>query len=428
MRILLAALHRAGEPAPGERPEECGASSAARAARLEEAHVLALAVAMRDGGRLAPLLVCRRKTSLHDRAVELGLPLLALGGPGTAVALARLWLWQRRHRALLVQTVGEEAMSLGRRILRLRPAGTTLLSHAFLLAPPRAAALKGLALRAAHKILCGSGHVRERIAGALHNGGGSAMGATRALPLAGELLESVSPGMDLTGYTASPEWTAEADAAGRHFIFCMHDALMPRSGALLTVRAMAAIRQREDLPMWEVRAFGAGPRFGEVLHEARTLGVASRLCLLGEQPLPQALPHAHVWLAPGTSPEELPETLWAGAAAGLPTPCSESPLHRERLAGAPDAACVFAAEDPQALALAMIHVMSDAGLRRRLAAGGQALRPHLGYAAFTERTLALYTDWCGQWGRLGRDPASDAGGEGEPLGAAPVCNDGNAGD
>lgn len=132
MRVLLISLQ---DLAPA-RVEECGSCgqsiqsasvvpsasdgpadslSHVRAAHLEEEQSLALARAMRDGGRLAPMLVCLKHSRLHQRALELGLPALAIGGAGARnpVTLLRLWRWQRRHKKLLVQTVGQEALALG---------------------------------------------------------------------------------------------------------------------------------------------------------------------------------------------------------------------------------------------------------------------------------------------------------------------------
>ena len=91
-------------------------------------------------------------------------------------------------------------------------------------------------------------------------------------------------------------------------------------------------------------------------------------------------------------------------AACLPTVCSKSPLHRERLklgGHAPaDAALLVEENDPQALAKAMIDIMQDASLRRRLTQGGQPLRSHIGLESFAARTCSLYQQWCRQLGWL----------------------------
>ena len=53
----------------------------------------------------------------------------------------------------------------------------------------------------------------------------------------------------------------------------MGESLAPRSGAQLVTRAMAAIWQRDDLPPWEVRMLGGGPRFQEVLEAKKADGI-----------------------------------------------------------------------------------------------------------------------------------------------------------
>lgn len=378
MRILFIALQRETEaarhadgPPPGTDP--------ARLARLEAEQALAMARSLRDGGRLAPLLVCRRGSRLHGEAVALGLPVLAVSGGGDVAAHARLWLWQRRHKALLIQTVGAEAVGFGHRVLRMRKNGSALLSHAFFVRPPAPECCRSRAMRAAARVFCGSEHVRRRIREIWE-----AMPEKRRPAAA---LDVLAPGIALADYR--PEPAPPVAGAAHRFVFGMGESLAPRSGALLMARAMAALWQRDDLPPWEVRMFGSGPRFEEILREAADLGVASRLCILGDQPPADALRHCGAWVAPGTSPEELPQTLWAGVAAGLPVICAQSALHRERLAGAPAATALRVEEnDPQALARAMIGVMRDERLRARMRQAEEQFRPAIGLEAMAERFRA----------------------------------------
>ena len=413
MRVLLIALQQTteGPASPEEQARWTELGAPMRTARLEEDHALALASAMRDGGRLAPMLLCAKNSRLHRRAAALNLPTLAAGGP---VEFMRLWLWQRRHNHLLVQTFGECSMAAGRRVLAMRAPQSTLLSHAFLLRAPHAEACAGKGMLAAHKILCGSNHVRERIAKACgHDQAESPWRGpkNRQLPLAGHVLSHVAPGMNLEGYTPAPEWAAEQTEASDHaisgtpggnqrFIFCMGDALTPRSGVHVLIRAMAAMWQRRDLPRWEVRAAGGGPRFTEVLEEAESLGVHSRLCLLNEQHLPPLLQDCHAWIAPGSAPDELPETFGAGLAAHLPVICGQGDLHTERLVAAPAAACMFEENNPQSLAEAMINTMTNEGLRRSLVQEGEALRPALGLDAFADAVCSRHEAWCQELGWL----------------------------
>ncbi|MFT4301537.1 MAG: glycosyltransferase [Desulfovibrio sp.] len=438
MRVLLIALQNT-PPGPATLDEQhrwAELGSPMRTARMEEEHVLALARSMRDGGRLAPMLACLENSSLYARAVQLNLPVIPVSSASARNPFNhwRLWRWQRRHSRLLVQTVGQDAMPLGRSVLRMRKPGGTLLAHAFLLRAPLPQSLTGKPFMSAHKILCGSRHVQERLStteapkphvSAAGKGDQTGENTTVAFPeygekgrtlrLDGDFLTPVAPGMNLDDFAPSSPWgqaetrTANHCAEAEHpcrqrFIFGLADALTPRSGAQLVTRAMAAIWQRDDLPPWEVRALGGGPRYAELLEEAENLGVSSRLCLLNEQALPDVLQHCHAWISPGSSPEELPEGLWAGMAACLPTVCSKSSLHRERLKldghTPPDAALLVEENDPQALAKAMIDIMQDAHLRRRLTEGGQPVRPHIGLESFAARACSLYQQWCRQLGWL----------------------------
>ena len=360
---------------------------------MEMRMVLTVARVMRDGGRMAPFVVCSRGGLLAAALREQKIPHLAVGTGLAAETLAALRLrWHCRHwRGLLVQTFGQASVALGNAVRRLRPKGATLLAHAFLLAPPSRTLLQGRWLRtlaAADCILCGSDHVRERLA-EHHVDAATPQGpGERRL----RLLPPVADGESVRLLDNPPAAVTDGD----RFVFCMRESLLPRSGATLVMRAMAALWQRTDLPPWEMRLYGGGDRFAEVLGEARALGVTSRLALLGEQEndiMRAALGQAHAFLVPGSSPEEAPETLWAGLAAALPAIVSRVPLHEERLRRCEDAVLFFDEGNPQALAEAMITLMHDAPLRRTLAMRGrEAVLRHLPDDAARE-LCAFFESW-----------------------------------
>ena len=406
MRILLIALQC---QSAGHGDGKADPAAQARRIRTEEDQTIALARAMRDGGNIAPMLVCRKGMRLHRLAQEFSLPCMTVGSPGSLWGLLRLWRWQRRFRYLLIQTVGEEAMPLGRRLLRLRPAGSALLGHAFFLRPPDAAICRSKDMLAAQRILYGSDHVRQRLLEAWQD-----LPQGQSAPPC-DVLEHLAPGINSesmyldspgTGQPQPPDaypacsGDSVAEVSGRqHFIFGMADSLVPRSGAQTVVRAMAALWQRADLPPWEVRMLGSGPRFAEVLDEARNLGVASRLCLLADQEPAEALRHCNAWLAPGNAPDEAPETLWQGCAAGLPLICSANPLHEERLAphASPDwpkgPAVLVPMNDAQALARAMIDILQNKELRMGLARRSQALGRQVGWQHMATQGCTMFEGW-----------------------------------
>ena len=355
----------------------------------EEEQALAIALALREAGRTKPYLLCSRGSWIQRQAETLQLPHLAVGSRYNPLKLLTLLFRQRRHASLLIQTVGEGSLGFGHLVQRCRKEGTAVLAHAFFVRLPSGACRKDKALWAARKIFCGSESIRRNLAGADPGG-------------VKDRLVLLSPGINLARYFPAParagaeqenaEENSRLSAGGRHFIFGMGCGLVARSGALTVVRAMAALWQVGDLPPWEVRITGSGPRFAEVLEEAEHLGVVSRLCLLGNQSAPDFLAACHVWLAPGTSPEERPDALWAGFAAGLPVICSRSALHMERLAGH-DAAIMVEPDDPQALAGAMIEIMSRPVLRQGLRMRAAAIRGEGELERMAGEACRFFSSW-----------------------------------
>lgn len=379
MRCLLLALENAAA-SPLEKS-------------VEASLVLTVARAMRDGGRMAPFVVCSRDSLLAALLREQNMPHLAVGTGFSAESLAALRLrWHCRHwRGVLVQTFGQASVTLGNTVRRLRPQGSTLLAHAFLLSPPSRNLLQGSwqrSLVAADCIFCGSSHVRERLAEYQADAPTPQGPGERRLCLLPPFVDE-----DSAGFLSSVPLSA---GQGERFIFCMRESLLSRSGAVLVTRAMSALWQREDLPPWEVRLYGGGDRFTEVFDEARSLGVTSRLSLLGEQNrdiMRTALQQADAFLVPGNSGEEAPVTLWAGLAAGLPAIVSRSPLHEERLQDDRSAVLFFEEGNPQALAEAMISLMHDAALRQELAARGRDLVRRLLPDGAARKLCTFFENW-----------------------------------
>ena len=432
MRVLIVALQSPEASRGGDGPAASAPSSSAvpqgllpGEARAEQEQALALARGMRDAGRWAPLIVCRRESWLAERAQELGLPCVTLGQGGAAWTFARLRLWWRfrRQKHLLIQTLGTESVSWGARLAAWRrPFGerATLLAHAFAVRPPSAEFLRSRRSRdllAARKIFCGSEHVRERLNDAIGNEDSSAVG------LPGERLERFLPCVDADRLRTEKTPRRE----GANFVFAMTESFLPQSGALPVLQGMllpqrlqrerpgqrhlhrphrlqhqgayAPRQQQTDLPPWEVRLYGNGSRSGEIWEEARALGVESRLCLLGPQPLAEALRRCDVWLAPGQADAEVPSTFWAGFAAGLPVIYSLSHLHREFL-GHDRPSFPLSAVSPEKLAEAMRRSLLDADVRARSAAQVVKAAAAVDSAALAGHFREIYTQWAEAWGWL----------------------------
>lgn len=353
---------------------------------LEMEHALAIAREMRDGGRIAPLLICAKDSQLEVEASKKGIPFLALARSLNPINLFGLWRWQRKQPWLQILAIGKDSLPLGKRLFSMRKPARGQFNAAFFLRPPQKNCLKELCL--ASHCLCGSWFVREKLAEMLENQANSEKEATALL--------DCQPGMNLENYgIARKEYVEDKNGISkRHFVFGMAESLLPRSGALLVARAMAAIWQREDLPSWEVRMFGSGPRYMEILEEARALGVNSRLCILSDQPLAEVSGHCDAWLAPGASPEELPQTLWAGFAARLPLICVQSRLHRERLQLAPPNSALRVEENnPQEMARAMMAVMRDPRLRQRMIQVGNSVLENISLDAMASRVCSFLESW-----------------------------------
>lgn len=296
---------------------------------------------MREDERFSPVLVCPRGSRLASLAAEAGIPLFALGSRRNPFRLFRLWRWQRRKERLEILAIGSGAINVAHRLWKTRSPDASRLSFAFFFHAPDNDSRVIRALFPGKKFFCGSSRIADQVE--------SLRGARVGLQI-------VPPGIDAVRYRlAEPRTRFDAD---NHFAFGMAGSLEPDSGALLVIRAMAAMWQKEDLPPWETRMFGSGPRYAEIAREAEALGVLSRLAILDDQPLSEVCALCQVWLAPGSAPDEPPQVLWAGAAADLPVVCSSSPLHEERL---PAGAAVIRVEknDPQQLARAMIALMRD---------------------------------------------------------------------
>ncbi|MBD5608498.1 MAG: glycosyltransferase family 4 protein [Desulfovibrio sp.] len=324
----------------------------------------------RSEDAIEPFVVCPRGSSVADLARDEAIPCLLAASAGNPIRTFKLWRWQRSAEKLGVLIVGKRALGVGRGLLKLRGKRETDLSFAFFMDAPGSEAREIRFLSRGREFFCGTG----RIVGEIR----AAMGDEAKF-------RSVAPGIDAASYSVARVRDNADYNDDFHFAFGMAASLLPRSGALLVIRAMAALWQKENLPPWEVRMFGEGPRYAEILREAGSLGVMSRLSILGDQPLSEVCAFCDGWIAPGASEEETPQVLWSGVAAELPLICSVNPLHMERLPS--DASALWIEEnDPQKLAKAMIDVLSSPEARRKMSAGMKAIK-YLTSAEYMAKTV-----------------------------------------
>lgn len=313
-----------------------------------------------------PLLVCARNSSLAKRAASESIPFLPVSPRPGLAALYRLWRWRKRRPDATILAIGNRSLGAAKLFRKMDKRGAIYVYFPIFEPDPEKS------LSRLDGVLCGSGFIAEAAEKIIE---GAKRESDRPPIIA------APPGMDISGY----RYPAAPFDGAPPFVFGMAESLMPESGALLVARAMSALWQQNDVPGWEVRMFGSGPRFDEILEEAGHLGVLPRLSILGDQPLDEVARHCDVWIAPGASSRELPSTLWAGFAAGLPVIACESRLHRERLA--PDSALIVDSENPQNLAAAMLALMRDKNLRAKMAETG--MRSRISLTAMAERVCVI---------------------------------------
>lgn len=339
--------------------------------------------------KLHVLAIARRLAAAGHSPWLLGTSNLVLGQtkiPGRALRLPekpglgtffRLWRWQRRIEKLKILAVGGRSASLAARLQKMRKKDRADL-NLYLPFPPDELP-GGRDLARFGRCLYGSDFIRKSLEEILDR--------NKAKLPRPDLIHAL-PGLDIRAYIpARSPWLP-----GKRFIFGMAASLERDSGALMVIRAMAALWQHENLPEWEVRMFGAGPRFEEVMAEADVLGVLSRLSLLSAQALSEVAGLCTVWLAPGSSPFIPPEAIWAGFAAGIPVVASMNELHSEQIAE-PYAMLPIDGKNPQSLAKAMLDLMRDERLRTDLALAGAAELPLISLEGMAERVCAALGDY-----------------------------------
>jgi glycosyltransferase involved in cell wall biosynthesis len=157
------------------------------------------------------------------------------------------------------------------------------------------------------------------------------------------------------------------------------------------VEAFAAARARCREPLRLVIVGPRDPRYPEPAQRALTLGVGAAVTWAGylhDDALVAAYQQADVLAMPSRY-EGFGFPVLEAMACGTPVVCSDIPTHRE-IAG--DAAMFANPESTPELADALVRVLTDAALRRALAAQGLARAARFTWAATAARTLAVYRE------------------------------------
>lgn len=157
----------------------------------------------------------------------------------------------------------------------------------------------------------------------------------------------------------------------------------------ILLQAMAYLQNMAiDLPPWEVRIVGEGPRFEALLNTAENLGVHKRLSMLERGNKMTLLHDADVLLC--VAPKDSSATILEGWATGLPVICPNLPEHME-LAEDKVSALMVPVANPVALAGAMLRLMQEAELGQRLSEGGHKAVSRFECCAIAEQYLEIYS-------------------------------------
>jgi len=348
--------------------------------------ILALLRALAQTKPFIPLLICRKHSALADRAAAEGLPMLALGSgwPFHPFSLLRIWLRLRKHRWAVLQSFGGQAAALAYLLAARRKPNQTSLMHTHFFVPRMRHSLLQKSYAAADCVVCGSSTIAELV----QQESGLQSDKFRVLP----------PGAKHIGY---PERRTQRN--GRIAI-CMPGVLAEGHGQEALVHAMAALWQVEDLPPWEVRLVGSGPMFHVLLDEAQKLGVLDRLAILGEQDPHEVLPTCGALILPSGELVYAPGLAY-GWAAGLPVICPALPAALE-LTRDKENALLVAPDNPQALASAILRIIRDPKLAKKLIQGGKAALASVSEERMVADSFALYRALIAKRGWVASSPAT----------------------
>lgn len=297
-------------------------------------------------------LACARGGALAERALELGLPswTAAVGRFGwrfgSAVSLAA---YLRRERiGLVVANVGRD-LRLG--ALACRLSNAALLQRRGLLRPVRRGAVNRWLL----------GHEVRRV---LVNSPALERAILESAPyLAGRVVQ-------LPNAVETREPDPEAGARLRAELGIAPDApLVGAVGRLTPMKGFAHLldawpRVREKQPGARLVLFGEGEQAGALRERAGRLGVAGSVCFAGFRDDVAALhAAADVFALPSVRDESMSHAVLEAMASGCPVVVSEVASGGFEVARARDACRVVPTGDAEALAHALVGLLSDPTLR-----------------------------------------------------------------
>jgi phosphatidyl-myo-inositol alpha-mannosyltransferase len=162
----------------------------------------------------------------------------------------------------------------------------------------------------------------------------------------------------------------------------------PRKGFKYLLRAMPLIHQQFPGARLLVVG-GAKPEQFEGLMERYGVRNVDFVGLASPDELPRYYASCDIFCAPSTSGESFGIVLLEAMASGRPVVAGDIPGYRSVMTNAKEGLLV-APKNPQALALGIVRLLSDAPLRERLSAAGRATADRYDWPEIAHRVLAVY--------------------------------------
>ncbi len=354
--------------------------------------ILALALHLKEQG-CEPCICCRAKSALMKKAAELKLKKMVIIGANakkvTMLGLLQLYFKMKRNDRVCLHSFSNDCLPLMQIISRMRQEDSTICLHSCFDSPSILSnelavgkmvswLCKLLAPKNASKKLPSYWTVPQKV-------------VFPSKFLANLWVEfGLKPTQPVAIHTSHAHLKPQAKTDSKRYVFVALEPLEEASGIDVLLKAMSALWQHPALPEWEVRVMGSGSGFEKTLNEAQSLGVSSRLALLGEQKIEDVLEYAHVIISPNTGPQGNISSLMAAWSMGLPLICTTVSAHME--VANIDNAMILPATDPQRLAAAMIDLMNNPESMDNLSKLSSSMYLYANISRFLGEYSNLYTE------------------------------------
>lgn len=265
------------------------------------------------------------------------------------------------------------------------PAVVTVHDLSFMHFPKRFQPAKRLYLRAMTRVSC------RRARRVIAVSQATADDVTRLIGVPPGRIDVIPHGVDHARFRPLPPdqvagWR-QASGLPSHFILFV-GTLEPRKNLTRLIEAFAQVRTK-DPQLKLVVAGGKGWYYGEIFDRVQTLSLAEAVIFPGFVP-PEELPlwynSAAAFIYPSTY-EGFGLPLLEAMACGTPVVAANTSCLPEVVA---DAGLLVSPDDPDDMALALIHLLSDAGRRAELSERGKARAQKYTWQATATATVSTY--------------------------------------